>query len=128
MRLLNDKCNPKDLSPLTLAYIGDAVFEVFVRERLVCQANRPVNDLHRLSVKRVKAGAQKEAMDTLLPILTEEEITLFKRGRNAKSNSTPKNAKEGDYHWATGFECLFGYLYLDDQTERLLELFEIISK
>lgn len=128
MKFLNDECNPRDLSPLTLAYVGDAIYELLVRERLVCEANRPVNDLHRLSVKSVKASAQKQAMDALMPFLTEEEITIFKRGRNAKSNSTPKNAKEGDYHWATGFECLFGYLYLNNQQDRLLELFNTISK
>lgn len=126
MRFLKEECNPKNLSPLTLAFIGDGVFEVFVREQLICQANRPVNDLHWLTVSHVKASAQKAAMERLLPVLTEEEITMFKRGRNAKSNSTPKNASEGDYHWATGFECLWGYLYLSDQSQRLEELFAIV--
>lgn len=128
MRLLPDSCNPRDLSPLTLAFIGDAVFEVFVRERLVCEANRPVNALHRLTVSRVKAAGQKAAMDRLLPFLTEEELSIFKRGRNAKSNSTPKNASEGDYHWATGFECLWGYLYLNGSADRLRTLFTIIME
>lgn len=126
MRFLTDDCNLKEISPLTLAFIGDGVFEIFVRERLVCTANRPVNELHRLTVQHVKAIAQKQAMDTLMPQLTQAEITLFKRGRNAKSNSTPKNASEADYHWATGFECLWGYLYLDGQLERLRTLFELI--
>lgn len=126
MRFLQDSCNPRELSPLNLAFIGDAVFEVFVRERLLCQANRPVGELHRLTVSHVKASAQKAAMEKLLSVLTEEELAVFKRGRNAKSNTTPKNAEEGDYHWATGFECLWGYLYLSGQTERLNLFFETI--
>lgn len=128
MRFLDDNCDPNQLSPLTLAFIGDGVFEVFVRERLVCQANRPVNELHRLAVSRVKAAAQKNAVEQLLPVLTEKEVAVFKRGRNAKSNSTPKNASQGDYHWATGFECLWGYLYLNGELERLRMLFEFIMK
>lgn len=126
MRFLDDACEVKNLSPLTLAFIGDGVFEVFVRERLVCQANRPVNELHRQTVSHVKAAAQKQAMETLLPLLTEEETAVFKRGRNAKSNTTPKNASEGDYHWATGFETLWGYLYLKGAADRLKELFRHI--
>lgn len=126
MRFLEDNCNPKELSPLTLAFIGDAVFELFVREKLVCKANRPVNELHRQTVSYVKASAQKEALGRLLPVLTEEEIAVFKRGRNAKSNSTPKNASEADYHWATGFECLWGFLYLNGELKRLRLLFSLI--
>ena len=106
--------------------MGDAVFEIFVRERLVCIANRPVNELHREAIKHVKASAQKDAAEKLLPLLTEKETAVFKRGRNAKSNTTPKNAKEGDYHYATGLEALFGYLYLSDETDRMKELFNII--
>lgn len=128
MRFLDEKVNPNELSPLTLAFIGDTVYDLFVREMLICQANRPVNDLHRLAVRSVKASAQKAAAEKLMPILTEKEISVFKRGRNAKTNHIAKNASEADYHYATGFECLFGYLYLDGQSARLQELFGMIHQ
>lgn len=125
-RFYNAPCDPKSLSPLTLAFVGDAVFEVFVRERLVCSANRPVNELHRLSVKQVCSGAQAAFVEKLLPILTEEEASVLRRGRNAHTNHVPKNSGVADYHTATGFECLFGYLYLIGSIERLRQLFEIV--
>ncbi|MCC8023635.1 MAG: ribonuclease III [Clostridiales bacterium] len=127
MRLLTDDCDVKNLSPLTLAFVGDGVYELMVRERLVCEANRPVNDLHRLSVAQVKAAAQKRAADALLPVLTGEELAVYKRGRNAKTGHTPKHASEADYHAATGLEALFGYLYLSGGEQRLRELFGLIQ-
>lgn len=125
-RFLNTDVNVKNLSPLNLAFVGDTVFDLFVRERLVCQANRPVNKLHKEATTMVKASAQAEAMQKIMPILTEEEIGVFKRGRNAHTNHKAKNASEGDYHYATGLEALFGYLYLSGNKERLTELFDII--
>ncbi len=125
-RFYNIPCDPKALSPLNLAFVGDAVFEVFVRERLVCSANRPVNELHHLSVKQVCSGAQAAFTEKLLPILTEEEASILRRGRNAHTNHVPKSSGVANYHTATGFECLFGYLYLNGQIERLRELFELI--
>lgn len=125
-RFLTDPCDLRSLSPLALAFIGDAVFEVLVRERLVCQGSRPVNDLHRASVRQVCAGAQAGYMEKLLPLLTPEESDIFRRGRNAHTNHVPKNSDVAGYHAATGFECLFGYLYLNGRTDRLLELFERI--
>lgn len=125
-RFLNTDVNVKNLSPLNLAFVGDTVFDLFVRERLVCQANRPVNKLHKEATTMVKASAQAEAMKKIMPILTEEEIGVFKRGRNAHTNHKAKNASEGDYHYATGLEALFGYLYLSGNKERLTELFDII--
>lgn len=125
-RFLNSDVNIKTLSPLNLAFVGDTVFDLFVRERLVCQANRPVNKLHKEATTLVKASAQAEAMEKIMPILTEEEISVFKRGRNAHTNHKAKNASEGDYHYATGLEALFGYLYLSGEKERLRELFDII--
>ncbi len=119
MRLYNKDIKVDTLSPLTLAFTGDAVFSLFVREMLVCQANRPVNDLHRLSVQAVKASAQARAMREILPMLTEKETEVFKRGRNAHTSHTPKNMSSSDYHYATGFEALMGYLYLKDEQERL---------
>ncbi len=125
-KFLNSDVNVKNLSPLNLAFVGDTVFDLFVRERLVCQANRPVNKLHKEATTMVKASAQAEAMGKIMPILTEEEISVFKRGRNAHTNHKAKNASEGDYHYATGLEALFGYLYLSGEKERLRELFDII--
>lgn len=125
MRLLNRECRPEELSPLTLAFIGDGVYDLLVRERLVCEANRPVGALNSEKVKMVRCSSQAETADRLMPILTEEEVRVFKRGKNANASTVPKNAKRGDYHTATGLEALFGYLYLQDKTERIRELFAI---
>lgn len=127
MRFVDKNVNPKQLSPLNLAFIGDCVYEMLVRETLVVDANRPVNDLHRESVKFVSAKAQTEAFEKIKDILTEEETTQFKRGRNAKVGHSPKSATEGEYHCATGIETLFGYLYLTEQLDRIKELFSIIN-
>ena len=121
-RLFNEACDPKQLSPLTLAFVGDAAFELFVRERLVCLANCPVKKLHQNAVAQVRCQAQAKFMELLMPILTEEEIAVFKRGRNAKSVTMAKHATMIDYRMATGFEALMGYLYLTEQFDRLVEL------
>lgn len=108
------------LSPLALAFVGDGVYSLMVRERLLSQANRPVNDLHRLAVAEVRAEAQAAAIKRILPLLTEQEEAIFKRGRNAHT------ARSGaDYHNATGLEALFGYLYLSDRIDRVRELFAL---
>lgn len=125
-RLYPADCDPRLLSPLTLAFVGDGVFELFVRERLVCQGNCPVNSLHKKSVAQVCCGAQAQASQKLLPVLTEEELEIYKRGRNAHTNHVPKNAAIEDYHAATAFEALFGYLYLSGNINRLREIFKII--
>ena len=108
------------LSPLALAFVGDGVYSLFVRERLLAKANRPVGDLHRLAVEAVRAEAQSAAVERLLPVLTAEELAVFKRGRNAHTARTG-----AEYHRATGLESLFGYLYLDGRTDRLRELFAL---
>ncbi len=126
MKLTENEINPKQLSPLNLAFIGDVVYEMLVRETLVSDANRPVGDLHNESVKFVSAKAQTEAYEKIKSHLTEEEETVFKRGRNAKVGHNPKSATHGEYHTATGVEALFGYLYLSGEKKRLLELFKII--
>lgn len=123
-RLLSDGCDPAQLSPLTLAFVGDGVFDLMVRERLVCNANAPVNSLNSQKVSAVRCQSQAEIIKGLIDELTEEELAVFKRGRNARTNSTPKNASLSDYHMATGLEALWGYLYLKGDTDRLLELFE----
>ena len=127
MRFIDKEINPKQLSPLNLAFVGDCVYEMLVRETLVCDANRPVNDLHRESVKYVSAKAQTEAFNKIKDVLTEEETAQFKRGRNAKVGHSPKSATDAEYHTATGVEALFGYLYLSRNLERIKELFKIIT-
>ena len=119
MRLYGKDIKVDTLSPLTLAFTGDAVFSLYIREMLVCDANRPVGKLHKLSVNWVKAEAQSKGMHAILPILTEKETEVFKRGRNAHTSHTPKNQSGCDYHYATGFETLVGYLYLKGEEERL---------
>ena len=125
MRFFESDCNPSQLSPLTLAFVGDAVFDLFVRERLVCLANRPVNRLHSLAVSLVKASSQARAAKKLSEKLSEKELSVLKRGRNAHTNHKAKNASESDYHYATGLEALFGFLYLSGESDRLRELFEL---
>lgn len=109
-------------SPLTLAYIGDGVYELVIRTMVTAWGNRPVNELNKLSTSYVKAEAQAEMIIALKEELTEEEAEVFKRGRNAKPYTKAKNATRADYHKATGFEALMGYLYLTGQTERMLYL------
>jgi ribonuclease-3 family protein len=119
------ECGGQDVraySPLTLAYIGDGIYELVIRSIVVERANRSNNDLHKMTVKYVKAERQSAMIHELLPMLTEEEEQIYKRGRNAKSYSSAKNASTGDYRRATGFEALMGYLYLTGQEDRMLEL------
>ncbi|MCI1964703.1 MAG: ribonuclease III [Oscillospiraceae bacterium] len=127
-RFYDVECDPKRLGALSLAFIGDAVFEVFVRERLICQAERPVSRLHRAAVKQVCAQAQADFVQKLLPVLTDEEQGILRRGRNAHCNHVPKNADPAEYHAATAFEALFGYLYLSGKLDRLRELFEVVCR
>lgn len=109
-------------SPLTLAYIGDAIYELVIRTILVEKGNTQVNKLHKRASRLVKASAQSAMIEKLKPYLTEEEMGIFKRGRNAKAATMAKNATMSDYRRATGFEALMGYLYLTEQWERMLEL------
>nr|WP_296006787.1 ribonuclease III domain-containing protein [uncultured Blautia sp.] len=109
-------------SPLTLAYIGDAIYELVIRTILVEKGNTQVNKLHKRASRLVKASAQSAMIEKLKPYLTEEEMSVFKRGRNAKAATMAKNATMSDYRRATGFEALMGYLYLTEQWERMLEL------
>ncbi|MBQ1935863.1 MAG: ribonuclease III [Clostridia bacterium] len=114
----NDLLPANAYSPLVLAYLGDAVYELYVRTHL-CRKNAPVHQLHREATSYVKAESQSKMMELLEPMLTEEEQAVYKRGRNAKSATVPKNANVLDYRRATGFEALLGYLYVSHQTERL---------
>lgn len=116
----------KQYSALGLAYIGDCVYELMVRERVISQGNMPVNRLHKKTVSYVCATSQSKAVGFLLDLLTEQEIAIYKRGRNANGNTVPKNSNPQDYRRATGLEALFGYLYLTNQNDRTKELFDII--
>ena len=118
-------CEGQDVraySPLTLAYIGDGIYELVIRSIVVERANRSANDLHKKTTRYVKAPAQSAMIEALLPELTEDEEAVYRRGRNAKSYTTAKNASVADYRRATGFEALMGYLYLTGQTDRMLDL------
>ena len=117
---------PSQFSPLALAYIGDGVYELFVRTKVIEEhENMPANKLHKKTVHYVKAHALANSIDAMLPHLTEDETAVYKRGRNTKSNTTPKNADMADYRKATGFEALIGFLYLSGENERLHELMNI---
>ena len=116
----------KQFSPLTLAFLGDSVYEVMVREQLLRQANRPARELHALAVAHVRAAYQAQAAERLAGLLTEDEADILRRGRNASGISVPRHASTADYRKATGFECLFGYLYLCGRTERLKALFDAV--
>lgn len=117
--------NPKQLSPLTLAFLGDAVYELCARQMVVEQGECPVGRQHLKTVELVKADAQSEAFSRIESSLTEEELSIFKRGRNASAQSTPKHAEIAVYRRATGVEALFGYLYLKGEFARIHQLFEI---
>lgn len=109
-------------SPLVLAYIGDAVYDLIIRTVVVGRANRPVNDLNRITVKYVSANAQSKIVQALMESLTEEEQAVYRRGKNSKPHTMAKNASVADYLKATGFEAVIGYLYLTDRMDRALEL------
>ena len=116
------------ISILGLAHVGDAVYELLTRSRLCLEGHSSVMELHKRTVSRVNAAAQAEAVKKLLPHLTEEELAVYKRGRNAKVHSVPHHAEIGQYHAATGLEALFGWLYLCGRTERLSALFSRITE
>lgn len=109
-------------SPLTLAYIGDGIYDLVIRSLVVAKGNTKAGELHKRTSQIVKAHTQAEMIELLLPLLTEEETEIYRRGRNAKSPTMAKNATMSDYRKATGFEALMGWLYLRDDFERLVEL------
>lgn len=109
-------------SPLTLAYVGDAIYDVIIRTVIVQKGNRPTNSLHKTAIKFVNAAAQSGMIQSLTEDLTETELSVYRRGRNAKFNTKAKNATISEYRNATGFEALIGYLYLTEQMDRILFL------
>lgn len=112
----------RSYSPLTLAYIGDGVYELIIRTILVKKGNCPVNRLHKKASSLVKAGAQSAIMEVIEEELTTEELSVYRRGRNAHSPTMAKHATMADYRRATGFEALMGYLYLKEDYTRMLTL------
>ena len=112
-------------SPLTLAFLGDAVYSLLVRQMLSFEENKPTGKLHKQSIKYVNAAFQAQMIRELLPLLNENEEAVFKRGRNAHSAHSPKNQDAADYRYATGLEALYGYLYLCGETARINELFRL---
>lgn len=125
---IEDNLKGEDLnsySPLVLAYIGDAVYEMYVRTLIVSEGNAPVNKIHKKAVKFVKAKAQADMVHKLMDILEPDELDFVRRGRNAKSGNIPKNADVTEYRYATGFETLLGYLYMKKDYIRLQEILKI---
>ena len=121
---IKDEKEVKMMAPLTLAYMGDAIFECYIRNYLIQQSNLLVKELHKKAILYVKAKAQAEIVHQLEEQLTEEEWGIVKKGRNQKSASTPKNAELIDYKYATGFETLLGYLFFMGRVDRLIEIME----
>lgn len=115
-------------SPLVLAYVGDAVYDLYIRTLLVSQGNAPVHKLHKRSIAFVKAKAQSDTIHKLMEKLTPDEQDTVRRGRNAKSGTIPKNADVTEYKYATGFETLLGYLYIKGDYTRLLELLKLSAE
>ena len=128
MLFFDEKLDPKVYNPLALAYIGDTVYDLFIRTKVLKKGNRHVTVLHKEAVGFVKAQAQAKSAHAIEAILTEDELRVLKWGRNAKSNTSPKNADIADYRMATGLETLIGYLYLNQSMDRLCELLEIAYK
>ncbi len=114
-----EKAKANNLSPVVLAFVGDAVYSLFVREKLVFEKDCKSGELNKLAVKSVKATAQARLITKILPFLTEEENAIYKRARNAKKGTKAKNASVAEYNMSTGFEAVLGYLYLTCDTDRI---------
>ena len=117
-----------EISMLGLAHVGDAAYELMVRSMLCSNGHFPVAQLHKMTVSWVNAPAQAAAAEKILPALTEDELRIYKRGRNTKVHSVPHNAQVSQYHAATGLEALFGWLFLQGLTQRLNQLFSLITE
>jgi len=123
-----NKVDLNSYSPLVLAYVGDAIHELYIRTLLLSQGNAPVHKLHKRSIDYVKAKAQSDTIHKMMELLTAEEQDAVRRGRNAKSGTIPKNADVTEYKYATGFEALLGYLYIKGDYTRLLELLKLSTE
>ena len=122
-----DKQDVNMMSPLTWAYIGDCVYELYIRQELINKTNLKPHKLHVDAIKYVKASKQAEILQNIMPKLTEEEQDIVRRGRNAENHHLPKNASVEEYMYSTAFESLIGYLYLTKQDERLKEILRLIE-
>ena len=120
-----DKVDIRQYSPLTLAYIGDAVYDVVIRSYVISKGNVPNKKLHNETIKYVSAKAQSQIIDNIMDILTEDEANVYKKGTNAKPHSMAKNASQKEYLKATGLEALVGYLFIKGEDERLLNLIKM---
>ena len=116
------------ISNIGLAHMGDCVYEILVRAHLCAQGRKTVERLHKETIQMVKATFQAKFVDKMLPILTEEELTYYRRGKNAHPHGVPKSATPAEYAKATGLEAMFGYLFLSGQKERANEIFNIVMK
>ncbi|MBQ8426940.1 MAG: Mini-ribonuclease 3 [Clostridia bacterium] len=114
-----DKIKANNLNPVVLAFVGDAVYSLFVREQLTFLTDCKTGELNKLATKKVNAVAQAELVNKIIPLLTEEELSVFKRARNAKKPTKAKHASVSQYNLATGFEAVIGYLYILGEMERL---------
>ena len=123
-----EKIDPRELSPLALAFVGDSVLELLVRQRLVEHHRLSAGKLNAEKVKYVSAKAQFREEQLLEPLFTEDELAVFKRGRNAAVHGIPKNATTAQYHQATALECLLGWLYLQGDTKRVNQLFTVMME
>lgn len=115
----------KVLNAQVLAFVGDGVYTMYVRNLIVLNNAGKSGELHKLTSKYVKAKAQSETMERLMSLLTQDELDVFKRGRNYKTQSTAKNSSVQEYHRATGFEAVLGFLYLSGQSDRLNEILQL---
>lgn len=127
MRNIINEREANQYSPLSLAFMGDCIYDMLVREHLMLEANMPVSKLHSKKIKLVCAEFQSKVYDSIMPMLSEKETAVIKRGRNATGNSVPKHANTVDYRKATALECLFGYLHLTGQYDRIYQIFDVIS-
>lgn len=114
-----DETKANNLNPIVLAFVGDAVYTLFVREKLTFSSDYKTGELNKLATKEVKATAQAEFINDVIPLLTDKELSVYKRGRNAKKTTKAKNASVTEYNASTGFEALLGYLYLIGDYDRL---------
>lgn len=121
----SEKLDYKAYSALTLAYIGDTVYDLYVRQKVIAKGERHMHEIHSEAIRAVCAAAQARSVHNIEEFLTEEEKGILKWGRNAKSATVPKNADVVDYRWATGFEALLGYLYFSGQEKRLEEILDL---
>lgn len=117
-----------ELNPLVLAFVGDSVQQLMVRTKLACNTTAKAGELHKLQAEQIKAPAQAKYMDEIMPLLTEDEMAVFKRARNSHMNTIAKHSSVADYKKASGFEAVIGYLYLLGKNERLEQLFMFLDK